>query len=66
VVNRIFHLLDSARARPVKPVASQSPGAETADRLVEVLESQMQQRPKLWLGIAFVAGAGLAWWIKRK
>jgi hypothetical protein len=31
-----------------------------------LMEDQIRQRPKIWLGVAFAVGVAVAWWIKRK
>ena len=67
MVNRITHLFGPANS-------TSNSGAnevlESVNRVVrlrlEVLEQDVCQRPKLWLGIAFTLGVGLAWLIKRK
>jgi hypothetical protein len=67
VVNRISNLFDSATATAT---SGASDVIKTVNREVcrglELLEQDIRLRPKMWLGIAFALGIGLAWLIKRK
>jgi hypothetical protein len=39
---------------------------DSGRRWLEIMERQVRHRPKLFLGLAFTLGVGLAWLIKRK
>ena len=66
MVKRDGHLLKAvSSASPVTP-PDELPEQESANRWLGMMEEHIQQNPKLWLGVAFAAGVGFAWWIKRK
>ncbi|MBI3866305.1 MAG: hypothetical protein HY290_30870 [Planctomycetia bacterium] len=66
MVNRITQYLEPSSPPPIAIEDDQLPLHPAGNRWLEFLERQVRNRPSLWLGVAFAAGVGLAWIIKRK
>ena len=66
MVNRISHWFQGAGSAPSVTYADDSQKQDPPSRWLGLMEEQLRQSPKLWLGVAFAVGVGVAWWIKRK